>query len=82
MNGYLLEQFGKPYVYHSDIAVPTPGPGMLLVRTKVAGYCHTDLAAMSVRPLYPFLYVHSLNCLREDILPHFPLYRDMKTSAL
>lgn len=42
MNGYLLEEFNKPYVYHTDIPIPKLEPGTLLIRVKVAGFCHTE----------------------------------------
>ncbi|KIM23183.1 hypothetical protein M408DRAFT_265658 [Serendipita vermifera MAFF 305830] len=52
MNGYLLEEFGKPYVYHTDMPVPKVERGMLLIRAKACGYCHTDMIlALGVAPL-------------------------------
>jgi hypothetical protein len=51
MTGLLLEEYKKQYVYRDDIPVPELEPGMLLIRVKVAGFCHTDLMVMSVSRL-------------------------------
>jgi hypothetical protein len=59
MKGLLLEEYKKTYVYRDDIPVPELEPGKLLIRVKVAGFCHTDLIVMSVSRLSPSsLHVH------------------------
>ncbi|QRV80364.1 alcohol dehydrogenase [Ceratobasidium sp. AG-Ba] len=47
MRGYLLEEYNKPYVYHTDLPVPTARPGEILMKIKAASFCHTELAVMS-----------------------------------
>ena len=47
MCGLRLEEFNKPYVYHTDLPVPTPKPGELLLQIKAAGFCHTETVAMA-----------------------------------
>ncbi|KAH8650536.1 chaperonin 10-like protein [Tricladium varicosporioides] len=42
MRGNYLEEFGKPYVYHTNIPVPQPRDDELLIRVEIAGYCHTE----------------------------------------
>jgi propanol-preferring alcohol dehydrogenase len=51
----VVEAFGQPLVIrHLDI--PTPGPGMILVKVEACGVCHTDLhAARGDWPLKPGL---------------------------
>jgi hypothetical protein len=48
MRGLRLEEFNKPYVYHTDLPVPTPRPGELILKIKAAGFCHTETVAMAV----------------------------------
>lgn len=51
----VVEAFGEPLIIrHMDI--PTPGPGMILVKVEACGVCHTDLhAAQGDWPLKPDL---------------------------
>lgn len=35
-------EFKQPYVLQ-DLPIPVPGPGELLIRTRAAGFCHTDV---------------------------------------
>lgn len=51
----VVESFGRPLVMrHLDI--PTPGPGMILIKVEACGVCHTDLhAARGDWPLKPGL---------------------------
>lgn len=51
----VVESFGQPLVMrHLDI--PTPGPGMILIKVEACGVCHTDLhAARGDWPLKPSL---------------------------
>jgi len=44
MHAAVVEQFGKPLVFQ-EWAVPSPGPGQILVKTEACGVCHTDLHA-------------------------------------
>lgn len=46
MKGLRLEEFNKPYVYHTDLPVPVPGPGELLLKIKAASFCHTETVAI------------------------------------
>ena len=48
MKGLRLEEFNKPYVYHTDLPVPVPGPGELLLKIKAASFCHTETVAIEV----------------------------------
>lgn len=65
MNGLLLEEYNKPYAYRDDIPVPLLEPGMLLIRVKVAGFCHTDLMVSSVcSHLALFCPLHTISRLR------------------
>ena len=56
-----VEQFGQPLVL-KELAVPTPGPGQILVKTEACGVCHTDLHAASgdwpLKPTLPFTPGH------------------------
>lgn len=61
MQAALVEQFGKPLVVR-EWAVPSPGPGQILVKTEACGVCHTDLHAAHgdwpVKPALPFIPGH------------------------
>lgn len=46
MKAAVIEEFGKPLVIKTDVPVPEPGPGELLVRVKASGVCHTDVEVM------------------------------------
>jgi hypothetical protein len=48
MRGLRLEEFNKPYVYHTDLPVPRPGPGEIVLRVMAAGFCHTETVAIAV----------------------------------
>ncbi|CEL63725.1 hypothetical protein RSOLAG1IB_05487 [Rhizoctonia solani AG-1 IB] len=43
MKGLLLEEYGKPYAYHTDLPVPLPKSGEVLLRVKAAGFCHSEM---------------------------------------
>ncbi|CAE6455151.1 unnamed protein product [Rhizoctonia solani] len=47
MRGLRLEEFNKPYVYHTDLPVPRPRPGEMILKVMAAGFCHTETVAMS-----------------------------------
>lgn len=49
MRGWYLEEFGQPYVYKIDIPVSKPREDELLIKIKIAGYCHTETLVASVR---------------------------------
>src|ERR1700755_3505706 len=50
MKAAVLYEVNKPLVIE-DVSVPNPGPREVLIRTKVAGLCHSDLHFME--GLYP-----------------------------
>ena len=43
MRAAVLEQFKRPVEVRKDVSDPEPGPGEVLVRTRAAGICRTDL---------------------------------------
>src|SRR5258708_2299746 len=51
MKAAVLHEFNKPVVIE-DVSLPNPGPREVLIRTKVAGLCHSDLHFME--GLYPW----------------------------
>ncbi|GEE03290.1 zinc-dependent alcohol dehydrogenase [Gordonia spumicola] len=57
----VVTEFGAPLKI-SDVAVPEPGPGQLLVKLLTSGVCHTDLHAAHgdwpVKPSPPFVPGH------------------------
>ena len=61
MHVAVVEQFGKALVQQAwDI--PSPGPGLILVKTEACGVCHTDLHAATgdwpLKPKLPFIPGH------------------------
>ncbi|AOB32294.1 alcohol dehydrogenase [Bordetella sp. H567] len=61
MKAAVVREFGKPLVIE-EVAVPTPGPGQILVKIAATGVCHTDLHAADgdwpVKPKPPFIPGH------------------------
>lgn len=61
MKAAVVRQFGKPLTIE-EVAIPTPGPGEVLVKIKATGVCHTDLHAADgdwpVKPTPPFIPGH------------------------
>lgn len=61
MHAAVVEAFGKPLAFH-EWAIPTPGPGEILVKTEACGVCHTDLHAAKgdwpLKPTLPFVPGH------------------------
>ena len=61
MRAATVETFGAPLIIR-DWAIPSPGPGQILVRTEACGVCHTDLHAARgewpARPTLPFIPGH------------------------
>ncbi|WP_310388493.1 zinc-dependent alcohol dehydrogenase, partial [Roseateles sp.] len=61
MQAAQVEQFGQALVL-KEIAIPTPGPGQILVKTEACGVCHTDLHAAGgdwpLKPSLPFTPGH------------------------
>jgi propanol-preferring alcohol dehydrogenase len=61
MHAAVVEQFGKPLVLQ-ELAIPTPAPGQILVKTEACGVCHTDLHAANgdwpLKPKLPFTPGH------------------------
>ncbi len=43
MRAAVLEQFKEPVQIRDDVLEPEPGPGEVVVRTRAAGICRTDL---------------------------------------
>ena len=61
MKAAFVEKFGKPLKIE-EVAIPTPGPGQVLVEVAASGVCHTDLHAAEgdwpVKPTVPFIPGH------------------------
>lgn len=61
MKAAVVRQFRAPQVIE-EMAVPTPGPGQILVKYEATGVCHTDLHAANgdwpVKPSPPFIPGH------------------------
>ncbi len=61
MKAAVVREFGQPLQIES-VAIPTPGPGEVLIRLRASGVCHTDLHAADgdwpVRPSLPFIPGH------------------------
>jgi len=61
MMAAVVHEFGKPLAIE-EVAVPTAGPGQILVKMAATGVCHTDLHAADgdwpVKPPLPFIPGH------------------------
>jgi propanol-preferring alcohol dehydrogenase len=61
MHAAVVVAFGKPLEFR-EYAIPTPGPGEILVKTEACGVCHTDLHAANgdwtLKPNPPFTPGH------------------------
>ena len=61
MKAAVVRSFGKSLTIE-EVAIPTPGPGEVLVRIVATGVCHTDLHAADgdwpVKPTPPFIPGH------------------------
>ena len=61
MHAAFVTQFGQPLELR-EVAIPTPGPGEILVKTEACGVCHTDLHAAHgdwpLKPTPPFIPGH------------------------
>jgi propanol-preferring alcohol dehydrogenase len=61
MQAAIVREFGKPLIIE-ETAIPTPGPGQILVKIAATGVCHTDLHAANgdwpVKPQPPFIPGH------------------------
>ena len=57
----VVEAFGKPLAL-TQLDIPSPGPGQILVKTEACGVCHTDLHAANgdwpIKPTPPFIPGH------------------------
>jgi propanol-preferring alcohol dehydrogenase len=49
MRAVRLEAWGRPPVL-TEVPVPSPGPGAVLLRVQAAGLCHSDLHVMDAAP--------------------------------
>lgn len=63
MGAAIATSFGRPLIL-SDVAVPAPGPGEVLVKVAACGVCHTDIHAVDgdwpVKPKLPFIPGHEV----------------------
>ena len=61
MKAAVVTQFRAPLDV-TDVPIPTPGPGEVLIKTLYSGVCHTDLHAAHgdwpVKPAVPFIPGH------------------------
>ena len=61
MKAAVVHEFKTP-LRIEDIAVPTPGPGEIVVKVEASGLCHTDIHAAHgdwpVKPKLPFIPGH------------------------
>lgn len=61
MKAAVVRQFGKPLIME-EVAVPSVGPGQILVKMAASGVCHTDLHAAEgdwpIKPEPPFIPGH------------------------
>jgi propanol-preferring alcohol dehydrogenase len=61
MQAAVVEHFREPLVFQ-EWAIPSPGPGQILVKTEACGVCHTDLHAAQgdwpLKPTLPFIPGH------------------------
>ena len=61
MKAAVVHEFGQALAIE-DVAVPTPGPGEVLVKIETSGLCHTDIHAAHgdwpVKPSPPFIPGH------------------------
>lgn len=61
MKAAVVREFGKPLTI-DEVPVPEPGPGMIQVKIRASGVCHTDLHAVEgdwpVKPKPPFIPGH------------------------
>ena len=61
MKAAVVQRFGAPLTIEK-VAVPSPGPGEVLVKIVATGVCHTDLHAADgdwpVKPVPPFIPGH------------------------
>ena len=70
MKAAVLHEVNQPLVIE-DVSVPNPGPREVLIRTAVAGLCHSDLSVVDGSRLARFIAA-GLNSL---------LSRQFRTSA-
>ena len=63
MGAAIAASFGRPLIL-SDVAIPAPGPGEVLVKVAACGVCHTDVHAIDgdwpVKPKLPFIPGHEV----------------------
>ncbi len=75
MKAAVVTGFTKPLEV-SELAVPEPGPGQLLVRIQASGLCHTDIHAAHgdwpVKPTPPFIPGHEGVGVVERLGPDVP----------
>src|ERR1700675_2827907 len=61
MTAAFVEKFGEPLEIR-EVAIPTPGPGQVLVEIAASGVCHTDVHAAEgdwpIKPTLPFIPGH------------------------
>lgn len=63
MGAAIATSFARPLIL-GDIAIPSPGPGEVLVKVAACGVCHTDIHAVDgdwpVKPKLPFIPGHEV----------------------
>jgi alcohol dehydrogenase, propanol-preferring len=63
MGAAIATSFGRPLML-SDVSMPSPGPGEILVKVAACGVCHTDIHAVDgdwpVKPKLPFIPGHEV----------------------
>ena len=61
MHAAVVEKFAAPLVFR-ELAIPSPGPGQIVVKIEACGVCHTDLHAAQgdwpAKPTLPFVPGH------------------------
>jgi alcohol dehydrogenase, propanol-preferring len=61
MKAAVVEKFGQPLQLR-ELAIPTPGPGQVVMQVASSGVCHTDLHAADgdwpIKPSLPFVPGH------------------------
>jgi D-arabinose 1-dehydrogenase-like Zn-dependent alcohol dehydrogenase len=68
MKALVLEEFNQPYRLRTNVAIPIVEEGMMLVKVKAAGFCHTDLLVRKVPSLYS-ISIYPLTTENRALMP-------------